>query len=132
LEADGPVEGIWDPARLDQVLTNLLTNALKYSSVGEDVHLSMRELDGHATISVSDQGIGMIPQEQAKLFVPFQLAAPARMVSSRIGLGLHIVAEIVKRAWRQHGDSERVGEGQRLHHYASAITSRFQGLCYTW
>jgi K+-sensing histidine kinase KdpD len=47
---------------------------LKYSPEGGDVRLSVREQEGHATVMISDQGIGMNPQEQAKLFVLFQRA----------------------------------------------------------
>lgn len=55
LEASEPVFGHWDRFRLDQVLTNLLTNALKYSPEGGDVHLAVSREGDHAIVTVSDR-----------------------------------------------------------------------------
>lgn len=99
LEATEAVEGVWDPARLDQVLTNLLSDAVKYSPQGGEVRLAVHRQDDQAVVAVSDQGIGMAPDEQDRLFVPFQRSAQAQTIAGGFGLGLHIASEIVK----QHG-----------------------------
>lgn len=99
LDAPGPVHGVWDPDRLDQVLTNLISNALKYSPQGGDVCLRVG-LDGdHATVVVTDQGIGISAEEQAQLFQPFARGEVARRTASGTGLGLYITTDIVE----QHG-----------------------------
>ncbi len=96
VDATVPVEGVWDPARLDQVLTNLVSNALKYSPQGGEVRVQVRQQEGYAVVTVSDEGIGMAPEERDRLFTPFQRGERARAISGGIGLGLHIASEIIK------------------------------------
>ena len=96
-----------DPNRLDQVLSNLIENALKYSPAEYPVEVSIdREnpndgLTDYLAISVKDQGIGIAPEDQARLFGKFFRAANAEAYRSGLGLGLFISREIV----RQHGGS---------------------------
>jgi signal transduction histidine kinase len=98
LDAPEPVIGQWDPARLDQVLTNLLSNALKYSPAGGTVRVSVRrtEAGDTALLTVGDAGIGIAPDEQAQLFQPFARGATARQSIGGTGLGLYISAQIVE------------------------------------
>lgn len=92
-----PVIGQWDRARLDQILTNLLSNALKYSPAGGEVCVEVRTTaDDRAVLVVSDQGIGIPRAEQAQLFQPF---VRGRLLHGQIGgtgLGLYIVRQIVE------------------------------------
>lgn len=97
LAAPEPVQGLWDASRLDQVLTNLVSNALKYSPEGGEVRVSITATDGWAEIAVSDQGIGIPPAEQIKLFQPFARGEAARQRFAGTGLGLYITAQIVER-----------------------------------
>ncbi|HZG67338.1 MAG TPA: HAMP domain-containing sensor histidine kinase, partial [Herpetosiphonaceae bacterium] len=96
-----------DPNRLDQVLSNLIENALKYSPVEHPVEVSIERenpnggLTDYLAISVKDQGIGIAPEDQARLFGKFFRAANAEAYRSGLGLGLFISREIV----RQHGGS---------------------------
>jgi signal transduction histidine kinase len=99
LDAAGPVIGAVDPGRFDQMLTNLLSNALKYSLAGGEVRVSVRRVEQMAEVAVSDQGIGMSPAEQARLFQPFMRGERARARAGGSGLGLYITAQIV----RHHG-----------------------------
>ncbi|HEU4793230.1 MAG TPA: ATP-binding protein, partial [Nitrolancea sp.] len=99
LDTQDPVEGVWDRARLDQVLTNLISNALKYSPHGGEVKVIVRQDDDHAELIVSDQGIGITPSERPRLFQPFQRGESAHLSASGTGLGLYITAQIVE----QHG-----------------------------
>lgn len=89
-----------DPARLSQVLVNLLANGLKYSVAPAPVqlHLHQDRIDGRdwAVATVSDQGIGMSPAQQARAFERFYRADPSGHLLGA-GLGLAIVQEIVQR-----------------------------------
>ena len=95
LDAPEPVRGLWDASRLDQVITNLISNALKYSPDGGEVRLRVRYVDHQAELAVSDQGIGVTKEEQGRLFRPFGRGETARRGISGVGLGLYISAQIV-------------------------------------
>jgi PAS domain S-box-containing protein len=93
LRLPGPVEGAWDRLRLDQVLQNLLSNALKYGQ-GAPVDVEL-EADGDtATLRVRDRGIGIAPEDQSRLFQRFQRVASERHYSG-FGLGLWIVKQVL-------------------------------------
>ncbi len=95
---DGPesAPGNWDSDRLDQVLTNLVSNALKYSPQGGEVRLRLATAEDAVEVSVSDEGIGIEVKEQADLFRPFARTNEARRHASGTGLGLYITKQIVE------------------------------------
>lgn len=90
-----PVRG--DEARLEQVLTNLLTNAIKYSAEGGTIRVSGRALPDAVVITVSDQGIGIAPAEQTRVFDAFYRVddAPTRRTQGT-GLGLYLAKAVVE------------------------------------
>ncbi len=88
------VFGIWDRMRLDQVVTNLLSNALKYGA-GTEVSVTTRLRGGTAELHVRDRGIGISPEDQARIFGRFERAVSARHYGG-LGLGLFIVRELVE------------------------------------
>ncbi|GAB4190480.1 MAG: hypothetical protein OHK0022_03310 [Roseiflexaceae bacterium] len=93
-----PVSG--DIKRLQQVLGNLLGNAITYTPVGGRVAVSMRVREEHMVVSISDTGVGIDPHELPQLFEPFFRASTGRrMNSDGTGLGLAIVKRIVE----EHG-----------------------------
>ncbi len=96
LEAPEPVEGIWDRGRVDQVLTNLISNAIKYSPDGGQVHVRVRRVADFAQMTVRDTGIGITREERAKLFQPFVRGENVRREISGTGLGLYITRRIVQ------------------------------------
>jgi signal transduction histidine kinase len=103
--SDGPVVGRWDPVRLEQVVTNLLSNAVRYSPDDELVTVGVRVDGGRALLSVSDRGIGIPEAQRDMLFTPFFRGSNAqRSHVGGLGLGLHIAQEIVRR----HGGTIRV------------------------
>jgi signal transduction histidine kinase len=103
--ADGPVVGRWDRLRLEQVVTNLLSNAVRYSPPDGQVTVRVGLLGARALMSVRDEGIGIPEAQLAMLFTPFFRGANAqRSHAGGLGLGLHIANEIVRR----HGGSIRV------------------------
>ena len=102
-----------DEKLLRHILTNLLSNAVKYSPVGSTVSLLLTERDGQALIEVADQGIGIPPEDQARLFESFHRASN---VGNRQGTGLGLV--IVKKAVELHGGTisidSKVDAGTRI------------------
>jgi len=94
LHAPTTVVGVWDPLRLDQILTNLLSNALKYGN-GKPIDLWVRGTPAGCEIQVTDQGIGIAAKEQETIFRRFGRAVPAHNYGG-LGLGLYIVRELVE------------------------------------
>jgi signal transduction histidine kinase len=88
-----PVKGRWDHFRMEQVVENLLSNALKYGS-GKPIEIHIREDGGHAILMISDHGIGIAPEDQKRIFSRFERAVSYTNISG-LGLGLYIVSEIV-------------------------------------
>ncbi|WP_437522044.1 AAA family ATPase [Sorangium sp. So ce726] len=102
LELEGPVVGHWDASRMDQVLINLLSNALKYGA-GEPIHVVVRSDGDRALLVVRDHGIGIAEADQARIFERFERAVSVRNFGG-LGLGLYIVRWIVT----SHGGTIRV------------------------
>jgi signal transduction histidine kinase len=94
ISADGPVVGHWDRLRLEQVVTNLLSNALKYGAGGH-VHLSTGLDTTHARLTVRDEGIGIAPEALSRIFGRFERAVSERHYGG-LGLGLYITRQIVE------------------------------------
>ncbi|AEI66537.1 PAS domain-containing sensor histidine kinase [Corallococcus macrosporus] len=92
LDAPAPVQGEWDTRRVEQVLTNLLSNALKYGA-GKPVHVRLREEGGQARLSVRDEGIGIAPEALPHIFDRFMRAVSGRNYSG-LGLGLYIAHQV--------------------------------------
>ena len=89
------VSGLWDPERLRQVLLNLVSNAIKYSPDGGPVEISVRKRRDMASLTVTDQGIGLLPEDMPVLFQPYSRLHRARGIKGT-GLGLFIVKGIVE------------------------------------
>lgn len=101
-----------DPDRLEQVLTNLVSNAIKYSPKGETVYVTTAQHGNRVRISVNDRGTG-VPQEfRSRIFTKFAMAdgSDAR-VRGGTGLGLAIVREIVAQHGGTTGFDDREGGG---------------------
>jgi two-component system phosphate regulon sensor histidine kinase PhoR len=108
IRADAPVIGTWDALRIEQVLTNLLSNAARYSPADAEVTVIVRADAGHALLQVRDTGIGIPAHQLDQLFTPFFRGANAHAHhGSGLGLGLHIAQEIVRRhGGRIHVESQ--------------------------
>jgi signal transduction histidine kinase len=79
--------GEWDQGRVERVLDNLVDNAVKYSPGGGDVIVEVASEEAHATVSVTDHGIGIPASELGGIFEPYRRGSNARMLRG-IGLGL--------------------------------------------
>lgn len=97
IESEGLPEAIRsDKERLRQVLTNLVTNGIKYSDRGT-VTLRARVEDDQVVFTVTDQGIGMSPEQMERIFDPFhQVDSSQTRERGGVGLGLAIVARLVR------------------------------------
>ncbi len=101
-----------DYARVEQVLTNLIENALKYAPEG-DVTLSARQRDGELLLCVCDEGMGVPSAERERIFTPFTRLDSRKVREMKgVGLGLYIARSIVNahggQIWVEDSDE---GEG---------------------
>ena len=133
LEIVGSASGVTgDPDRLEQVLTNLLENAVKYSPEGADLRVRVQPKARGVLVEVQDHGIGLPPAAAERIFEPFSRATNAeeRQITG-MGLGLYICRNIVEqhrgRIWAR-SDGEGSGttisvwlpEPHAAHHGARA------------
>jgi signal transduction histidine kinase len=94
LEAPAELHGVWDEFRIEQVLTNLLTNALRYGG-GKPVEMLVQQVGEAARVSVRDHGIGIGPDDQERIFEQFERTDDSRKHAAGLGLGLYITRKIV-------------------------------------
>jgi signal transduction histidine kinase len=92
LRADAPVEGLWDKMRIEQAVTNLLSNAMRYAR-GEPIEVAVHEERSHLVTTVSDHGPGIPEPDLARIFGRFERATTARQRGG-LGLGLYVAREI--------------------------------------
>ena len=92
----GPVMVAGDAMRLGQVLTNLLSNAVKYSPAGGAIQISLASALDEAIVAVTDQGIGIQPEEHDHIFEPFRRTGASRELVPGVGLGLSIAKRIIE------------------------------------
>ena len=112
VSSSGPIAGRWDRLRIEQIITNLVSNSLKYAR-GKPIAISLNQHGDHATIAVQDEGIGIEPEKLQRIFERFERAVPTRHYGG-LGLGLYIVRQIVE----AHGGAVQVesrpGSGARF------------------
>jgi signal transduction histidine kinase/AmiR/NasT family two-component response regulator len=109
--------GHWDPFRLEQVFTNLLTNAARYGA-GKPIEIALRVTRGGASgdlaeLSVLDHGGGIAKVDQQRIFSRFERAVSSSE-STGLGLGLYIAREIVQAHRGSIAVHSAVGEGARF------------------
>lgn len=109
-----------DSIRLRQVLTNLLSNAVKFTPAGGRVVLCVSELSStdrtaRFLFSVTDNGVGIAPEDQEQIFGTFEQIGPNRSKSEGTGLGLPISRNIVQLLGGELKVESTIGEGSRFY-----------------
>jgi signal transduction histidine kinase len=95
LQAEGDVQGDWDPARITQVLVNLLCNAVHHGGCRAPVDIRLVRQSDSVRIDVVNQAEPIPESEMTRLFEPFARGRSSRSRPESVGLGLFIVSEIV-------------------------------------
>jgi signal transduction histidine kinase/PAS domain-containing protein len=106
---EGPLTGRWDRLRLEQVVTNLVDNAVKYGS-GKPVHVRLEATEAGARMTVRDEGIGIAPEHLPRLFGRFERAVSERHYGG-LGLGLYITRTLVEAQGGQVRVASEHGQG---------------------
>jgi hypothetical protein len=114
LPEESPVAVLADPGRIEQVITNYLTNALKYSSAESPVAVGVQVAEQQAKVWVRDAGPGLPSEEQERIWERFHRVKGIEVQSGTgvgLGLGLHICRTIVERHQGQVGVESLPGQG---------------------
>jgi signal transduction histidine kinase len=109
LRAAGPVVGRWDATRLDQIVTNLLSNAMKYGR-GKPIEVAVEGRPKSALLTVRDHGIGIRTEDQQRIFERFGRAVSERSYGG-FGLGLWLTRQIVEALGGRIAVASRPNEG---------------------
>lgn len=108
-----PATGYWDEIRLEQVIHNLVANAVKYSPAGGPIEVEDRVEGNEVLIRVADRGIGIPPEKTEDLFGRFARGAGAKGMAG-MGVGLYVSREIVTRHGGWIGMAPREGGGTEV------------------
>ncbi|TMA16519.1 MAG: HAMP domain-containing histidine kinase [Deltaproteobacteria bacterium] len=109
LQLPEKAEGSWDRLRIEQVLVNVLSNAVKYGA-GKPVSVKLEVEQERVRLAVHDQGIGIPAEDVSRIFGRFQRAASIRNYGG-LGLGLYITRHIVEAHRGTIAVASSVGEG---------------------
>jgi signal transduction histidine kinase/ActR/RegA family two-component response regulator len=105
---DREVMSFADPVRIEQVVSNLLTNSLKFTSSGGSIEIRLQQIEDKAIISVSDSGAGIEPSKLDVVFELYSQARTARNNEEGLGIGLWLAKQLVE----MHGGTiKAVSEG---------------------
>ncbi len=108
---DKSLEVFADPEKVEQVVVNLVNNAVKYAPASKNINISIERVNDMAKISVSDKGPGISAENIPHLFDRYYRVDRNGVKYSGLGLGLYICAEIIKKHNGQIGVDSKVGEG---------------------
>jgi two-component system sensor histidine kinase/response regulator len=104
-----------DEMRIEQVIVNFLTNAIKYSPGTTEVHISAALNDDRVVIAVRDFGIGIHPDQQKNVFDKFFRVEETAIHFQGLGIGLYISSEIIRRHGGSVGVNSTFGEGSEFY-----------------
>jgi PAS domain S-box-containing protein len=111
LERSVPVSYTGDRLRLEQVIINLITNAVKYSPKASEVIVRLVVTDQNITVFVQDFGIGIAQKDIKNLFDRFYRVDNSTTTYQGLGLGLYIASAIIKRHGGERGIESQLGKG---------------------
>lgn len=110
-QGDPDLQVFADENRIEQVVTNLVNNAVKYAPQSKRIYLISERLPGFIKVSVRDNGPGIAPDKLPHLFHKYYRAEYAGTQNSGMGLGLYISSEIVRRHGGEIGVNSEIGKG---------------------
>jgi signal transduction histidine kinase len=102
---------IGDTLRLSQVVSNILSNAVKYSPPGSMVRVDMKEEKDNAIVSIADSGIGIDKSHHTRIFDRFYRVDEKGSVFAGLGIGLYLSSEIIKRHGGKIWVESEIGKG---------------------
>lgn len=108
-----PIYG--DEMRIEQVLVNFLTNAIKYSPGTSEIQLTVNVSDGSLYVAVKDSGIGILPEQLPHVFDKFYRVEETSQRFQGLGIGLYISSEIIKRHGGKVGVNSTYGKGSEFY-----------------
>jgi signal transduction histidine kinase len=100
-----------DPARVTQVIANLLSNASRYSVDGDTIEIHLTASAQHVRVRVTDHGPGIAPEDQRRIFRAWVRGSSAELPGGGLGLGLSIVQNLVQRLGGRVGVESTLGQG---------------------
>jgi two-component system phosphate regulon sensor histidine kinase PhoR len=112
--------------RLEQVLMNLINNAVKYAPDSREIILSSSLENGQVKISVTDFGIGLSANQQEKIFERFYRVEDKNYMASGLGMGLYISMEIIKSHLGTMGVKSKLNEGSTFYVLLNPINTEMQ------
>lgn len=110
---EGKIYG--DDIRIEQVILNFMTNALKYAPDSNEIHINSRREGDHAYFSVKDFGIGMTEENKDKVFNKFYRIEETSERFQGLGIGLYICKEIIELHQGEIGVNSQPGEGSEFY-----------------
>ena len=115
IHTEGSPEAFADPGSVEQILTNLLENAVKYSEPGGEIDIEIHAHDQRLQIAITDKGIGIPAEDVARIFERFYRVDKARSRGAGgTGLGLSIVRHLVQKSGGEISVESTLGEGSRF------------------
>ncbi|HXH29820.1 MAG TPA: GAF domain-containing sensor histidine kinase [Bacteriovoracaceae bacterium] len=103
------INGNWDPSRLEQVITNIASNAIKYAA-GSLVEINLSQRDGNAVLTIKDNGPGISAENQNIIFSKFGRASDTNHIHG-LGLGLYISRQIIEQHKGSLNLTSHLGKG---------------------
>jgi len=109
------IEVYADEMRIEQVIINFLTNAIKYSPGTDEIHINVDAIGNKIYVGVRDFGIGIAADQQKSVFDKFYRVEETSIHFQGLGIGLFITAEIIKRHGGEVGVKSTFGEGSEFY-----------------
>ncbi|WP_449435790.1 hybrid sensor histidine kinase/response regulator [Pedobacter steynii] len=109
------IEVYADEMRIEQVIINFLTNAIKYSPGTDEIHINVDLIGNKIYVGVRDFGIGIAADQQKSVFDKFYRVEETSIHFQGLGIGLFITAEIIKRHGGEVGVKSTFGEGSEFY-----------------
>lgn len=126
LKAPEKIIGHWDRHRIEQVIVNLTSNAIKYGN-GKNVIITLEKTEDQAIIEVRDHGLGIAPEDLGKIFERYERVGNHTGING-LGLGLWIVKKILEGLGGDITVSSVVGEGTTFRVTLPVLTSSHAGI----